>query len=155
MRPRPTIAEDGTLKIDIEGIGRDGRLRDRIVRGLEKTLSRTAGEPKTALVTFADVNGPKGGVDTRCAITVWLPRRPAVHVEELATAARPAFAGAMKALERKLGRQGGRFLEDRRRPKKYYLAKRLLEPETSVATAPSPERVTPPPAKRRRRSAAG
>jgi ribosome hibernation promoting factor len=128
------------VQIEVEGAPRDTRLRGRVARGLEKALGTMAVKATRALVTFTDVNGPKGGVDIRCAITVWLARRPAVHVEELATDGRIALAATLEVLERRLRRQGERLLERRRRPKKYYLAKRLLEPEADASSITAPTR---------------
>jgi hypothetical protein len=57
-----------------------------------------------------------------------VPLRRAVHAEHRAEAARTAFDGALTALVRELGRHVDRERDGRRRPKKYYVAKRLLEP---------------------------
>jgi ribosome-associated translation inhibitor RaiA len=146
---RPDALREEAVKVEIEGAPRNAALRARIAQGLRKAVRRTAAEPKTALVSFVDVNGPKGGVGIRCSITVWIPRRRPVHVEEMATEARFAFAAAVDVLERGLRRQDERAQERRRRPKKYYVAKRLLEPEADLTTL-----ITPPSGKRRRRSTA-
>jgi hypothetical protein len=130
--------------IDIEGASRDARLRARVARGLGKAMRRLTARATRVLVAFTDVNGPKGGEDTRCAVTVWLARRPTVHVEELATDRRLALAASLTVLERRLRRQGERSLERRRHPKKYYVAKRLLEPEADASA------LTTPPRRRRR-----
>jgi ribosome hibernation promoting factor len=143
----PTPCGEEAVKVEIEGAPRSAALRARIAQGLGKAVRRTAAEPKTALVSFTDVNGPKGGVGIRCSITVWMPRRRTVHVEEMATEARFAFSAAVDVLERGLRRQDERAQERRRRPKKYYVAKRLLEPEADLTTL-----ITPPSGKRRRRT---
>jgi ribosome-associated translation inhibitor RaiA len=122
------------MKLDIEGLAKQPLLRRQIVARTGKALSRLPAQPATVLVHFADVNGPKGGVDTRCGITVWLPGRRTVHVEELARSERQAFAGAIDALETRLRRDAERALDARRRPKKYYVARRLLETEPGAAT---------------------
>src|SRR5262245_28685720 len=146
-RPARRPCGEESVKVEIEGAPRNAALRTRIAQGLGKAVRRAAAEPKTALVSFTDVNGPKGGVGIRCAITVWMPRRRPVHVEEMATEARFAFSAAVDVLERGLRRQDERAQERRRRPKKYYVAKRLLEPEADLATL-----ITPPSGKRRRRT---
>ncbi len=120
------------MKIDIEGLVKQPLLRRQIVARAGKALSRLPAEPATVLVNFADVNGPKGGVDTRCGITVWLPGRKTVHVEELARSESLAFAGAVDALETRLRRDAERALDARRRPKKYYVARRLLQAEDAA-----------------------
>jgi ribosome-associated translation inhibitor RaiA len=78
-------------------------------------------------IAFTDENGPKGGTDTRCAVTVDVPRRPALHVEDLADSHRLAFDAAFSGLERLVRRDRDATREQRRRPKKYYVARRLLE----------------------------
>lgn len=50
-----------------------------------------------ATVRFADVNGPKGGVDTRCRIKLVLTNRPSIITEKLDTSAEQAFARAVAA----------------------------------------------------------
>ena len=67
------------MRIDIEGLDGDSALRARIERRVGKALDRVKPAPTTALVTFTDVNGPKGGVDNRCAVTVRIPRRTRVR----------------------------------------------------------------------------
>lgn len=79
-----------------------------------------------AQATFFDENGPKGGPAIRCALTVRLPYRPTVRVENVAETARLAFDGALAVLERQLERYRERDRDNRRRPKKYFVAKRLL-----------------------------
>lgn len=122
-------------KLEIEGVVADPVLRTRIQRRMRRALSRLPAASTTATVAFTDVNGPKGGVDTRCALTVWLPRRSTVRVEELATTQWLAFTGAVEALEGRLRRQSEREVATRRRPKKYFVAKRLLAGES-----PAPDR---------------
>lgn len=51
---------------------------------------------------------------------------PSIRVEETAQARRTAFAGALEMLDRLLERYWVRQQESRRRPKKFYVAKRLL-----------------------------
>lgn len=128
------------MKIEIEGIKGTRFLRDRIVRGVRRALSRQPAEPATALVSFTDINGPKGGIDIRCAVTVSLPSRPTVRVEHLATTEWLAFSGAADTLERRLRRQREREEVRRRRPKKYYVAKTLIAPESAAPGGPTPRR---------------
>jgi ribosome-associated translation inhibitor RaiA len=134
------------VKIEIEGIASVRGLRSRVQNRLRKALRSLPLEPVTALVNFTDVNGPKGGVDKRCALTVSLPRRRNVHVEELATNQELAFNTAVDALERKLKRQAELQQDRRRRPKKYYVAKQLMMPESPTLAPEGP----PSPRRRRR-----
>jgi ribosome-associated translation inhibitor RaiA len=89
-----------------------------VLRGLAVT-------PVSASATFVDDNGPRGG-GVRCALTVRLPHRPALRAERTAETPRVALDAAFAALARQLAQYRERQRERRRRPKKYYAAKRLL-----------------------------
>ena len=79
--------------------------------------------PATAAqLRLTDENGPKGGNDIRCALTVKLPRHPSIHVAEVATSAESALDGAVAKLRRRLTRRRTEFLDRRRHPKKYFAA---------------------------------
>jgi ribosome-associated translation inhibitor RaiA len=111
------------MKIEFLG-GADGRaIRARVAARLRDIVPARA---TTARATFTDENGPKGGKAMRCALEVRLPRRPAIHVEEVAATPRLAFDGALAKLERQLGRLVDTTRELGRRPKKYYAARRAL-----------------------------
>jgi ribosome-associated translation inhibitor RaiA len=116
-----------TMVIEIRGIRRDPMLRLRIARQLRAALERLQLRPVTAQATFFDDNGPKGGLAIRCGLTARLPYRPALRVEQTAATQRTAFDGAFAAFERRLGRYRERDRDSRRHPKKYFVAKRLLE----------------------------
>jgi ribosome-associated translation inhibitor RaiA len=100
--------------------------RAHVTTRLRRVLSRLPLAPVTAHVTFADVNGPKGGNDIRCAVRVELPRQPPIHVERVAPTARLAFDASYDRMVRQLERHRERWQDSRRRPKKYFVAKRLL-----------------------------
>ena len=75
----------------------------------------------------------------RCAIDVRVPYRSPIRVEHVATTSRLAFDSAYATLERQIERYRERDRDIRRRPKKYFVAKRLL---TGGLEAPgSPPRV--------------
>ncbi len=132
------------MAIDIIGLGNDRVLRTRITSRMSKALGQLRVKPVNAHVAFIDENGPKGGIDTRCTLTVRLPYRPTVRVEHIADAPRAAFDQAFDTLERQLVRYREVDRDRRRRPKKYFAAKRLLTGEPS----------SPPPAERRTRKRA-
>jgi ribosome-associated translation inhibitor RaiA len=121
------------MPIEISGQTISRPLRTRITTLLSDMLDGVRG-PATAQVTFFDENGPKGGLGIRCAFTVRLPRRPTIRVEHLGETPRLAFDGGFAVLERRLQGAAERRRELRRRPKKYYAAKRLLSPETPAPT---------------------
>ncbi|HEY3064771.1 MAG TPA: HPF/RaiA family ribosome-associated protein [Methylomirabilota bacterium] len=112
--------------IDVQGLPQSRALRALIVRQLSAIFATLRVPPVSARAIFSDENGPKGGDALRCALTVKLPRAASVHVEEWSSTPRLAFDGALVKLERQLARhrEGARAL--RRRPKKYFVAKRLL-----------------------------
>jgi ribosomal subunit interface protein len=121
------------MAIEIRGVATDRALRAHVTARLTPSLAHVATKPIAAQVTFFDENGPKGGPTMRCAVTVRLPYRPHVHVEDTAETLRTAFDGAFAKLERELARYQDRDRESKRHPKKYYTAKRLMTTETGGA----------------------
>lgn len=89
--------------------------RHYLVSRLTETLARIQVQPVTAHVSFADLNGPKGGVDIRCAVRVDLPGQPPVLAEAFATTPRLAFDESYARLVRRLERGVARWEESRRR----------------------------------------
>ena len=114
------------MVIDIQGVEKDKALRARAAKVVGAALEPIRMAPIRANVTFFDDNGPKGGLAMRCAMDVRLPYRPAIRVEQVAETSRLAFDGAFGALERQLERYRERDRDIKRRPKKYFVAKRLL-----------------------------
>ena len=133
------------MTLEIAGLNTRLALRALIAQKIAAMFDGQRVRPVAARVGFVDENGPKGGAAIRCGINIELPRRPSVHVEHRAASERLAFDGALEALERRIARERGRMMAERRRPKKYYLAKRLLNPDEAL-----PEMATKLP---RRRSA--
>ena len=127
-----------TKGVEIKGIGIDAALAARVKRLVGAALDPLTVKPVMAQATFFDDDGPKGGPAIRCALTVRLPYRPSIRVEDLAETPRLAFDGALKTLERQLERYRERDRDSRRRPKKYWVAKRLTE----GAAAPRTRRKT-------------
>jgi ribosome-associated translation inhibitor RaiA len=117
--------------IEISGI-KDSALRAVITKRVGSALKPLQVQPVAAQVTFFDDDGPKGGRAVRCALTVRVPYRPAVRVEHTAETPRLAFDATFKSLERQLERYRERDRDSRRHPKKYYVAKRLLEGGTTA-----------------------
>lgn len=118
------------MTIEIQGIARNRALRTRVMSQMEEALGRLGVAPVTAHVTFADDNGPKGGPDVRCGMTVKLPYKPAIRVEHVGMTARVAFDGGFEALLRRLERYRERARDNRRHPKKYYAASRVNSVES-------------------------
>jgi len=129
----------------IQGIAASDPLHDVADRKLEAALRRGRVRATSSVVTFTDINGPKGGVDIRCAVTVEAPGRPARHASALAADARLALDGALEALERELAKDQDKRRTLSRRPKKYFVAGEALRADG--------EATLPPVRRRRRRSA--
>ena len=111
--------------IDIRGLARDSLLRLRVRRRLDAVLRGLTMKPVAGTAVFVDDNGPRGG-GIRCALTLRLPYRPALRAECTANTPRLAFDAAFAGLDRQLEAYRERQRDRRRRPKKYYVAQRLL-----------------------------
>jgi putative sigma-54 modulation protein len=131
------------MSLVIEGLALDDPLRAHIEDKLAAAMRGGTRPPTGVRVGFTDQNGPKGGLDIRCAITVELPRRAPVHAEGVAETHRLAVDGALDTLGRELKRDRERRRDARRRPKKYFAARQALATDEPPA----------PPARPRRRSA--
>jgi ribosome-associated translation inhibitor RaiA len=114
------------MVIDVRGVADDRILQAYVRKQMSEALARLPVTPLSVQVLFLDENGPKGGIDIRCALTVRLPFQPSVRVEHMGQTHRRAFDEAVIVLERRLERDVKRARQSRRRPKKYYVAKRLL-----------------------------
>lgn len=116
------------MRIEIKGTRRDTALRAHASERLRDALAPLKVAPIVAQATFVDDNGPKGGLALRCALTLQVPYRPTIRVEQTAQTGRLAFDAAMAALERRLERYREEDRDSRRHPKKYFAAKRVSGP---------------------------
>jgi ribosome-associated translation inhibitor RaiA len=82
-------------------------LRDHATRRINSHLSRFGEEVRSVLLRIRDVNGPKGGPDKQCQVTVRGRRFASVVIEDLSE---DAYAAVDVAIER-AGRAVGRDLE--------------------------------------------
>jgi hypothetical protein len=115
------------MTIVIRGIGTGSEFRARVLAEMQSVLAKTRVQPTATTIVFTDENGPKGGEAIRCAVTAAVPRQATLRVAPLAATAPLAFAKAVKALARSLSGAPDRSRALSRRPKKYYLAKRMME----------------------------
>lgn len=115
------------MRIELRGVSLERALGVRIQKRLARELGRIQASPVAVVVTFADDDGPKGGRAIRCALSVRVPRRPTIRVEDVAETARLAFDRSFAGLRRRLAEYRERRLERTRYPKKYFAAKQLLE----------------------------
>ena len=51
---------------------KDGHITEKIKRRTRFALSRFGSSIQSSRISFSDINGPKGGVDTRCVVCVKL-----------------------------------------------------------------------------------
>jgi ribosome-associated translation inhibitor RaiA len=123
------------MTIEIRGLSIDRALRTHVRKALTVALARLAVKPVTAQATFFDDNGPKGGRAVRCALSLRVPYRPHLRAEDTAETARLAFDGSAAKLEREIERYRERDREDKRHPKKYYAARRLMTASNKGETA--------------------
>ena len=115
-----------TTRIEFRMKPRSEATRARVAAGLSAVLAPLRVEPTSVRVTFADENGPKGGDAVRCALEVRIPWRAAVHAEGMARTPQLAFDAALTKLERVLAREREMTRQSKRRPKKYFAARRAL-----------------------------
>jgi putative sigma-54 modulation protein len=101
--------EEKVMKIEVRfhGIESSEAFRDHAVRRVHFHLSRFAGEVTAVVVRVADVNGPRGGLDKRCQVTLRGPRLGSANLDERSA---DAYAALDLALER-VGRSAGRELD--------------------------------------------
>lgn len=96
------------IKVRVRGgRGSSGSVWDHAVRRIRFHLGRFGDEISSVLVRISDVNGPRGGVDKRCQVTVRGRRLSSVIVHDLSG---DAYSAVDMAVER-AGRAVGRDLE--------------------------------------------
>jgi ribosome-associated translation inhibitor RaiA len=111
------------IRMEIHGVDR-GPSAALVTRRLAGLLTALPVRATAAELRVTDENGPKGGEDVRCGLTVKLPGHPSLHVDGVAPSVGLAFDIAATKLERRLGRTTERFRDFRRHPKKYFAAAR-------------------------------
>lgn len=88
-------------------------LREYVARRLHFALSRFGSSVTSVSVRFGDINGPKGGLDKRCHLTVRGPSIGTVLVEEHSADAFTAADIAADRASRAVGRAVSRAREAR------------------------------------------
>ena len=94
------------MKIEVtgSGCGADSPLKVRAERRILFALSRFASRLRLVRVRFGDVNGPRGGVDKRCAVELHAPGIAPLFVDVLDTEADAALGRAADVARRVLVR---------------------------------------------------
>ena len=99
------------MKIDIRGhrIEVTDTLRTHIERRLRFALGRFGARVIAVTVTVEDLNGPRGGVDKQCRITVALVSAGHLRVEVIDTEMTPAVDRAADRIGRAVAREFERY----------------------------------------------
>ncbi len=143
-----------STSILVEGI-RNAAFTARVRAKIARALGCVDPPPTMAKVIFADENGPKGGVGIRCTVVSDMPRRRELSVTGLGETGEIAFDAAFAALDERVRRDRARRRALVRRPKKYFLAKRLLASDAALnAPGARAESAGPRPKRARRRRVA-
>ena len=102
------------MQLEIRGVQykMEDSLREYIERRLGFALGRFADRIGRVTAYLSDINGPRGGIDKRCRISVNLIPRGAVMIEDCD---HDPFTLAARGAKR-VGRSVRRALERRRRP---------------------------------------
>jgi len=115
------------MTIEMTGIRFDSELRVRVIAELGAILDRERTAAMSVLVAFFDDDGPKHGPAIRCALTVRRPHGRTIHVEHSGRSRGAAFDAAFATLARHMREDAERARDLRRRPKKYFAARRLQD----------------------------
>ena len=102
------------VEVRFHGLESSSALREHASRRIHFHLSRFGSEVTSVLVRIGDVNGPKGGVDKRCQVTVRGPRLGSATLDDLSGDAYAAVDGAVERIGRAVGRELERVRSDRR-----------------------------------------
>lgn len=78
---------------------------DAAVRRAELKLSRFADVIREVILTIRDINGPRGGLDTRCKVQILLKSRLKIITSETAVNEKDAIAGSLDRATRTLARR--------------------------------------------------
>ncbi|MFO0613436.1 MAG: HPF/RaiA family ribosome-associated protein [Polyangiaceae bacterium] len=108
-------------------------LRSHASARVRAHLARFGDELVGVVVRIADVNGPRGGLDKQCRVTVRGRRFPPTVLEELSIDPYAAVSAAVERIEGAVTRALGR--SQRRRPR----ARALARPTASRALPLAPE----------------
>ena len=94
------------MKIEVRFRGMQGSeaLREHAVRRVHVHLSRFGQELSGVIVRIGDINGPRGGLDKRCRITVQGPGFGSSTLDELSNDVYAALDLALERMARAVGR---------------------------------------------------
>lgn len=102
------------VEVRFRGLEVSDALREHAVRQVHSHLSRFNGEIASVALRIGDINGPKGGVDKRCQVTIRGPVFSSVLIEELSGDAYSAVGAAVERAAHAVGRELARLRAARR-----------------------------------------
>ena len=102
------------IEVRFRGLDASDSLREHAMRQVHSHLSRFGQDLAGVMVRIADLNGPKGGIDKRCQITVRGPRVGESSLEELSDDGYAAVSAAVERMARAVGRGLERARDERR-----------------------------------------
>lgn len=90
------------MRVEVSGnrIAVTPELREYAQRRVHFTLRRFANRVEQVRIRLIDVNGPRGGIDTHCRITVWGKRIDGLTSAALAVNPETAISEAMVRMRR-------------------------------------------------------
>lgn len=92
------------VHVRFRGLQLSGALREFVLRRVHFQLSRFGHELTAVVVRVGDVNGPRGGIDKRCQVTVRGPRVRSSTLQETSSDAYAAVSSAVDRVARTVGR---------------------------------------------------
>lgn len=102
------------IEVRFRHVDASDALREYVRRRIHFQLSRFTGGLGSVVVRIGDINGPKGGTDKRCHVTVRGPALGPVTVDELSANAYSAVDLALGRAARAVAREIARGRESRR-----------------------------------------
>jgi putative sigma-54 modulation protein len=94
------------MKIDVRcrGLETSDSFREHIRRRVHFQMSRFGGVVRSVVVRIGDINGPKGGADKRCQVTLRGSRLGPLTIEDLSADVYSALDTALERAARAVGR---------------------------------------------------
>jgi ribosome-associated translation inhibitor RaiA len=102
------------IEVRFRGIQASDALREHVKRRAHFQLSRFSRGLSSVVVRIGDINGPKGGADKRCHVTVRGPSINPITIDELSEDAYSASDMALERAAQTVGRELVRLRASRR-----------------------------------------
>jgi len=103
------------VEVRFRGLEASDAVREHVIRRVHFQLNRFEGGVSSVGIRIEDINGPKGGIDKRCQVTVLGPSFSPVMVDDLSSDASSAVDMAVDRAARAVGREIERGRAVRRR----------------------------------------